>query len=129
MKRKDGSMFVGKFANGKGKAAQNDLMTLLAPHRPDKPLQGAVALEVTWRYPWRKSERKANIALGVIPCTTRPDCDNLCKMLMDCMTRLAYWTDDGQVAELTIRKQWGSSPGIGITTFEIDSTETRITRF
>ena len=101
-------------ASGKGKAAQNDLMTLLMPHRPAEPMQGAVKLVVTWRYPWRKSEPKRNRALGVMPCTTRPDVDNLCKILLDCMTRLAYWSDDGQVATLTVMKQWGDGPGIGI---------------
>ena len=114
MKRRDGTMFVGKFATGKGKAAQNDLLALLLPHRPALPLDGAVVVCVTWRYPWRKGESKRTRAEGVIPCTTRPDVDNICKMLLDCMTRLAFWTDDGQVARLTVCKEWGDDPGIGI---------------
>jgi Holliday junction resolvase RusA-like endonuclease len=123
MKRRDGTMFVGKFASGKGKAAQDDLMALLMPHRPPEPLRGAVKLVVTWRYPWRKSEPKRNRALGVMPCTTRPDADNIVKMLLDCMTRLAYWTDDGQVAALTVMKQWGDGPGIGIVVTEMGRCE------
>jgi Holliday junction resolvase RusA-like endonuclease len=123
MTRRGGTMFVGKCASGKGKAAQDDLMTLLMPHRPSSPLRGAVKLVVTWRYPWRKSEPKRNRALGVMPCTTRPDADNIVKMLLDCMTRLAYWTDDGQVAALTVMKQWGDGPGIGIVVTEMGQCE------
>ena len=38
------------------------------------------------------------------------------------MTRLAFWSDDGQVAQLMIRKQWGECPGIGIIAFEVQET-------
>ncbi len=114
MKKKDGTMFVGKFASGKGKAAQNDLLALLAPHRPAEPLTGPVACHILFRWPWRKSESRRNRAIGRMPCDTRPDLDNLAKMVLDCMTRMAYWRDDGQVAMLTIAKQWGERPGIGI---------------
>ncbi len=125
MKRRDGTMFVGKFANGKGKAVQNDLMSLFAPHRPDKPLEGAVDVSIVWAYPWRKSETKRNRALGSMPCTTRPDVDNLCKTILDIMTRLAYWTDDGQVYRLTICKYWSDRPGIGLTITEKNDRETK----
>jgi crossover junction endodeoxyribonuclease RusA len=95
--------------------AENSLTALLMPHRPAKPIEGAVALSVTWTYPWRSSETKRNKALGYMPCTTKPDADNLVKMLGDCMTRLAFWNDDAQVADLRVRKGWGDKPGIGIT--------------
>ena len=114
MRKKDGTMFVGKFATGKGKRAQNDLLSMLAPHAPERPMDGAVTLSIVWRYGWRKSETKRNRARGVIPCNTRPDVDNLCKMLLDAMTRLSYWHDDGQISKLLIMKQWGDRPGIGI---------------
>ena len=114
MKRKDGTQFVGKFAKSKGKQAQNDLMTLLMPHVPARPLEGPLKLEVIWTYPWRKSEKKSNLKLFWIPCDTRPDADNLCKLLLDAMTRLGYWNDDGQVYSLYFRKGWGDQPGINI---------------
>lgn len=113
MKRKDGTQFVGKFAKSKGKVAQSDLMTLLAPHVPERPIESPVAVSVVWEYPYRKSEKKRNIG-KIIPCDTRPDCDNLSKMLFDCMTRLGFWNDDSQIYDLRFKKVWGMQPGIEI---------------
>ncbi len=113
MKRKDGSQFVGKFASSKGKAAQNDLTTLLLPHRPSNPFLGPVTCEITWVYPYRKTEKKKNIG-KLIPCDVKPDCDNLFKMIGDCMTRLGFWQDDSQVYRLTFSKFWGPDAGITV---------------
>jgi Holliday junction resolvase RusA-like endonuclease len=113
MKRKDGSQFVGKFASSKGKAAQNDLMSMLTPHRPEKPFLDPVTCEIQWVYPYRKTEKKRNIG-KLIPCDTRPDCDNLAKMIFDSMTRLGFWNDDSQVYRLTFSKFWGEQAGISV---------------
>jgi len=46
------------------------------------------------------------------PRTTKPDTDNLDKMLKDCMTQLGFWWDDAQVAEEHIGKYWSRVPGV-----------------
>ena len=46
MRRSDGTQFVGKFATSKGRHAQSDLMTMLAPHRPAAPIEGPVMATV-----------------------------------------------------------------------------------
>lgn len=46
------------------------------------------------------------------PRTTKPDTDNLDKMLKDCMTALGFWWDDAQVAEEHIGKYWSRIPGV-----------------
>ena len=46
------------------------------------------------------------------PRTTKPDTDNLDKMLKDCMTSLGFWWDDAQVAEEHIGKYWSRVPGV-----------------
>ena len=119
MKRKDGSQFVGKFAKSKGQQTQNQLMSLLNEHRPEKSLTGPLSLSVRWVYPWRKSESKRNMSLGHMPCDKRPDCDNLMKLLGDCMTRIGFWEDDSQIADLRFQKFWGDNPGIEIAIEEI----------
>jgi len=114
LKRHDGTQFVGKFASSKGKRVESELMTLFMPHRPPAPMQGPLSLTVRWYYPWRKAEKKANRGKGFIPCDVRPDCDNLAKFVCDILTRLAFWNDDGQVAELNFLKGWSDKPGIRI---------------
>ncbi len=119
MKRRDGTQFVGKFASSKGKKVQDELLILLREFAPPAPCSVALRVSVEWTYPWRKSETKKNKALGYLPCTTRPDCDNLFKLLGDCMTRLGYWMDDSLIADLRFRKGWGDKAGIGIKIEEL----------
>ena len=45
------------------------------------------------------------------PMVTRPDIDNLAKMILDAMTRARFWEDDNQVATLHITKCIYSSQG------------------
>jgi Holliday junction resolvase RusA-like endonuclease len=111
LRRKDGSMFVGKMQSSKGKQTESDLLTLLAPHVPVKPLDCPLDVFVSWRYPYRKAEPKKN-RTRPIPCDTRPDVDNLQKLLFDCMTRLGFWHDDSQVARITFEKLWCEQPCI-----------------
>lgn len=113
LKTKDGKYFIGKKSDSKAKQTQNDLMSLLYPYRPQKPLEGALKLEIKWVYPFRKSEPKKN-RIRELYCYTRPDVDNLCKLLFDVMTRLGFWLDDSQIADLHFVKCWSDNPRIEI---------------
>lgn len=91
------------------------LAALLLPHRPPAPFSGPVSFEAVWTFPWRRSERKSDVAAGVpLPHASRPDLDNLEKLLLDVMTRLRFWEDDSLVAEKRTAKFRGPRPGIGI---------------
>ncbi|MFA5321983.1 MAG: RusA family crossover junction endodeoxyribonuclease [Smithella sp.] len=121
IRRHDGTQFIGKFAKSAAKRAQDDLINLIAPFRPPAPLKGALLVRIEWFYQFRKSESKKNIERGFIPCDTRPDCDNLIKGLCDILTRLGFWRDDAQIAEITFRKFWAIKPGIEIKIKEIEA--------
>ena len=78
-------------------------------HRPDQPLQGAVRLHVTWFFP-SKTHKEGEWRI------TRPDTDNLQKLLKDCMTAAGYWQDDAQVCIEIVTKRWTRvKPGIRIS--------------
>lgn len=124
IRRKDGTQFIGKFANSKSKAAQQTITALFAPHAPSSPYVGPLGLHVGWIYPWRKSEPKKNRMNGFRWCDTRPDCDNLAKMVKDQLSRLGFWTDDSQVARLVFDKGWGDHPGIFIHIDPLPETST-----
>lgn len=111
LKTKDGRFFVGKMSSSNAKQTQNELMWLLMPYRPKEPYKGPLKEVVRWIYPYRKSEPKKNIGKEIW-CDTRSDCDNLVKMFNDCLTRLGFWVDDGQVAILHFEKLYAEIPRI-----------------
>lgn len=97
------------------KQAEQQWRTILGPSAPKKPLEGPLKLEITLHFPWRKQDTKLKAQFKVVPIPTRPDAENLCKSLLDQMTKLGFWKDDSQIAELTIRKYRSDTPGIHFT--------------
>jgi Holliday junction resolvase RusA-like endonuclease len=120
LKARDGRMFIGKPSRSPAMKAKRELTVLMAPFRPSVPFSGPLRLEVHWTYPWLIKHRKADRELAWRPSETKPDCDNLCKILKDLMTDLRFWEDDSQVADLRIVKGYGDSPGIHILVCAID---------
>lgn len=99
------------------KEAKKLLMGHLITNRPDNPIEGAVALSVIWLFPKGKSHKNGEWR------TTRPDTDNLQKLLKDCMTKCGFWKDDAQVVSERVEKRWSDEPtGIYV---EITELETR----
>ena len=89
------------------KAARAKLTDHLAAHKPDVPIKGAIRLVVKWCFP-RGNHRDGEYRI------TKPDTDNLEKLLKDCMTNLHFWADDAQVASEICEKFWAEHPGIYI---------------
>ena len=89
-------------------AARSKLTAHLAQHRPKEPFHGALRLVVKWCFP-----REGQHADGTYRAT-KPDTDNLNKLLKDCMTALGFWKDDAQVASEICEKFWAEVPGIYI---------------
>ena len=87
-------------------AARDKLTAHLAKHRPVKPLEGAVRLHVVWCFPAAGGHKDGEYR------TSKPDTDNLNKLLKDCMTRTGYWHDDAQVVSETCEKYWAIISGI-----------------
>lgn len=109
-RRKDGSMYV--YEDRELKEVRNKLYHALAPFAPEQPYQKAICLTVKWLFPKKKhgdGEWK----------TTKPDTDNLNKMLKDEMTRAGFWKDDALVTSELIQKFWAEIPGIYIEIEEL----------
>lgn len=94
------------------KAARAKLRAHLGRFRPTEPAGCGVALVVKWCFP------RGDHADGEYR-TTKPDVDNLQKLLMDCMTAEGFWGDDAQVASLVVEKFWADIPGIYIRVREV----------
>lgn len=92
--------------------ARAKLTAHLAGHRPERPLEGPVRLLVKWCFPRGRhgdGEYRAS----------KPDVDNLQKLLQDCMTAAGFWRDDAQVASLTAEKFWAEIPGLYVRAEEL----------
>lgn len=94
------------------KAARTKLTAHLAEHRPERPMEGGVRLLVKWCFP-RGQHKDGEYRI------TKPDTDNLNKLLKDCMTAAGFWKDDAQVASEICEKFWAEVPGIYIRIEEI----------
>ena len=82
------------------KAARQKLVDNLALHRPGQPLDGPLELVATWCFPTEVKKQYGTYKV------TKPDTDNLDKMLKDCMTSAGFWKDDAQVCREIIEKFW-----------------------
>lgn len=102
------------FKNAKAQSAENDLTLLCSEHAPPEPLDGPLELHIDFVFPWRKSETKKRIALKRLPHTSKPDSSNIIKIIEDVLTKLRFWHDDGQVADLRVSKAWGDEVGITV---------------
>ena len=98
------------------KAAKKLLTGSLIAHRPNKPLHGPVSLNVVWLFPRGKAHKHGEWRV------TKPDTDNLQKLLKDCMTKCGFWKDDAQVVRETVEKRWSDEPaGIYIEVTELEA--------
>ena len=90
------------------KEARSLFTELLSPNAPKEKLEGPIRLTVKWLFPKIKKATHGQYK------TTKPDTDNLQKLLKDCMTDLGYWHDDAQVASEIAEKFWSDTVGIYI---------------
>jgi Holliday junction resolvase RusA-like endonuclease len=119
MMNKFGKPFVGQ--NKKGKATKQLLKTMLFSHTPPQPYETPLRVQIMFRFPMRKNEKKALRDREAIPCDKRPDCDNLAKGLLDAMQG-DFFLDDAQIYDLKITKLYAQRTGIGVTIKAIDQT-------
>lgn len=96
------------------KAVRQKMLGYLAGHKPETPFNGPVELVVDWCF------KASNLAHDGQWKTTRPDTDNLQKMLKDCMTQAGFWKDDALVCREIVEKFWAVTPGIRIRISEME---------
>lgn len=95
------------------KAARAKLMAHLGQHVPENKYINSVRLMVKWCFPITGKHTDGEYKY------TKPDTDNLQKLLKDCMTDCGYWKDDALVVSEIIEKFWAKIPGIYIRIEEI----------
>ena len=95
-------------------AARKKLTAHLGKHKPERPMKGPLRLVTKWCFPLVPGKRDGQWK------DTRPDTDNLVKLLKDCMTALGFWEDDARVASEITEKFWAAVPGIYVQVEELE---------
>ena len=75
-------------------------------HRGIKPLEGRIAITIKAYFDIPKStskKEKEEILKGNISPTKKPDIDNIAKIILDALNKLAF-KDDNQITKLNIEK-------------------------
>lgn len=94
------------------KDAKLKLCGYLAKYKPKKRIESGCRLVTKWCFPnGRHKDGEYRI--------TKPDTDNLQKLLKDCMTMCGFWKDDALVASEIVEKFWAEVPGIYIRIEEL----------
>lgn len=97
------------------KDARAKLTAYLSKHVPKEKYKTGVRLLTKWCFPVCGKHKNGEYR------TSRPDTDNLQKLLKDVMTDVGYWTDDALVASEIVEKFWADIPGIYIKIEEISN--------
>ena len=125
--------FARKMGNGKyaariydagtAEAWKGSIAAVASQHKPPALLAGPIKVELQFRMPRPKShhissqwDRPLKLKAPDKP-TGKPDCDNLAKAVLDCLTQIgSFWHDDSQVCDLRIQKVYASEPdAAGVT--------------
>lgn len=95
------------------KAARAKLESNLGKYTPSTPYTTAVRLVTKWCFPITGKHSNGQYK------TSKPDTDNLQKLLKDVMTTLGFWKDDALVVSEITEKFWADIPGIYISIQEL----------
>ena len=80
----------------------------LYPYAPEKPSEKPIRLSLTFHFDIKDKKKWGKWK------TTRPDTDNMEKLLLDCMTQAGFWLDDAQVVSKWTLKQYSASGSAAI---------------
>ena len=111
----------GKFGNwyNPSSDSQNEFKRLVQKRLPEnfKPIKKGlpVHLDVCWfLMPSKTEQKKKDFSKDDIPCTKKPDRDNLDKFVMDSLNKLIFY-DDAQVCSGFLSKIYSLNPRVEFT--------------
>jgi Holliday junction resolvase RusA-like endonuclease len=105
--------FARAYTPKKTRDAELTLAARAMEFRPAEPLGEPLKLTVTFVLPVPQSKPKKWLAAPPAH-TTKPDLDNLLKLLKDALNGV-FWLDDKQIVEVWAAKRYGSVPRTMVT--------------
>lgn len=110
-RRKNGALYIGK--SDELKEAESCWEAHLARHKPQNPFCGAIRVKMVLSFTTDKRHPHGT------PHASKPDADNLEKVIFDVMARLGFFTDDSHIADHQTTKAWADPAGIYVKMEEI----------
>jgi Holliday junction resolvase RusA-like endonuclease len=103
------------FKNNEQRHYERQIMAVMKQFAPSVPFEGAVVLGVKIYVPMPgyilNSWKREPAEKGIIRPDKKPDVSNYMKNIEDCMTKLGYWHDDGQIIQYdNIGKYYSEKP-------------------
>lgn len=100
------------FTPGTAEEWKSLVVAAAKPHLLAEPISSPITLQLAFYFERpARLQRKKDLD-GKIPCVgPRNDADNLAKAVMDCLTQVRLWVDDGLVWRLLVSKQWAEKHG------------------
>ena len=86
-----------------------------------RKLQGEIEAKIVAMYPIPKAMTKKNRQLideGKLHPTKKPDLDNVAKIILDSLNKVAF-DDDSQVTRLIVEKHFSDNPRVEVTLTEL----------
>lgn len=97
------------------KEARAKFETYLSTYAPKEKIKGGVRLLTKWCFPITGKHYNGEYK------TTKPDTDNLIKLLKDVMTKLGFWKDDALVCSEITEKFYADVPGLYVEIYELEN--------
>lgn len=85
----------------------------------DKPVRVAVVAFFSPPKSTKKRDRIEMLANRILP-EKKPDCDNIAKIILDALNKIAY-IDDSQVIELVVKKRYSAEAKVTVHIEEIEA--------
>lgn len=94
----------GAYTPKKSVLYQQDFLKSILP-LDHEPIQGPIKISMTFCHARPARLKTKHNTVSRIPKTTKPDIDNLIKMVLDVLTKADVWKDDNQVVSV-IAEDW-----------------------
>lgn len=114
LKTKAGRLFVGKMRNNKVTNWGNEFARLIKGYQaiPETPIDGAARVYIRLYYTPPKYLLPKINKCKILVKTTKPDVDNVVKVILDELTKMKFWVDDNVVWAITVEKYWSTRPRV-----------------
>ena len=115
--RKTKKKYIG--SSDKVIAIGQEYQYMLKPHRPQETLTGALKVSLYFVFATKVKGKQGKYK------DTKPDCDNISKLVLDAMEKVGFYENDSRISDLRIVKKWGEVGSLRVVIEYAENAERR----